>query len=197
MILGEAQAVRIETIPLILGILVVLIGLAIVLDAWTPDGGGIGRERRRRPRVERHRGGEALIGLGVIALGAAIIGRDGWRYSIVVVLVGAVFLVAGAVLNGQYVRQLLVNRGPLRRREDGEDAPLRADVTSRPKVAYPTSPERATPPAKGKPEHTASVTPAPTPSSAVPSPPPPPPSTPPIAPGDGSFHERRSRPRGK
>jgi hypothetical protein len=111
--------VRIETIPLILGILIGLLGIGIIFDAWSPDVTGITKERRRRPRVERHRNGEALIGLGVLALAAAFIGRDSWRYSVLVVIIGAAFLVIGAVLNGRYVRELFVNRGPLRRREEG------------------------------------------------------------------------------
>lgn len=113
---------RIETIPLILGVLIGLLGIGIIFDAWTPDAMNVATERRRRPRVERHRNGEALIGFGVLALAAAFIGRDSWRYSILVVIIGAVFLLIGAVLNGRYVRELFVNRGPLRRRGEGDAA---------------------------------------------------------------------------
>ena len=109
---------RIETVPLILGILIALLGIGIIFDAWTPDA-MIAQERRRQPRVDRHRNGEALIGLGVLALAAAFIGRDSWRYSVLVVIIGAAFLLIGAILNGRYVRALFVNRGPLRRREEG------------------------------------------------------------------------------
>lgn len=111
---------RIETIPLILGILVALLGIGIIFDAWTPEAMSVSRERRRRPRIDRHRNGEALIGLGVLALGAAFIGRDSWRYSVLVVIIGALFLVVGAALNARYVRELFVNRGPLRRRDPNE-----------------------------------------------------------------------------
>jgi hypothetical protein len=114
--------VRIETVPLILGVLVAMLGIGIMFDAWTPDAAGASRERRRRPRVERHRNGEAMIGLGVLGLAAAFIGRDNWRYSILVVIIGALFLIVGAVLNARYVREMFVNRGPLRRREQtGQD----------------------------------------------------------------------------
>jgi len=120
--------VRIETIPLIIGALVGLLGIGIMFDAWTPDTTGVSEERRRRPRIERHRNGEAMIGIGVLGLAAAFIGRDNWRYSILVVIIGALFLVIGAALNARYVRELFVNRGPLRRREESEvdAAPLRA-----------------------------------------------------------------------
>ena len=108
---------RIETLPLILGILVALLGIGIIFDAWSPDAASVSTERRRRPRIERHRNGEALIGFGVLALAAAFIGRDNWRYSVLVVIIGAVFLLVGAILNRQYVWELFVNRGPLRRRD--------------------------------------------------------------------------------
>jgi hypothetical protein len=111
---------RVELIPLILGVLVALLGVGIIFDAWTPDELMVARERRRRPRVERHRGGEALIGFGVLALAAAFIGRDTWRFSTLVVIIGAAFLVLGTVLNFAYVRELVTNRGPLRRRDPAE-----------------------------------------------------------------------------
>jgi hypothetical protein len=110
--------VRIETLPLILGVLIAMLGIGILFDAWSPDAMAVPQERRRRQRIERHRNGEAMIGLGVLALAAAFIGRDNWRYSILVVIIGALFLIVGAALNGRYVRELFVNRGPMRRREE-------------------------------------------------------------------------------
>lgn len=109
--------VKVETYPLIIGIIVALLGIGIIFDAWTPDAASVSQERRRRPRIERHRNGEALIGFGVLALAAAFLGRDNWSYSVLVVIIGAVFLLVGAILNRSYVRELFVNRGPLRRRE--------------------------------------------------------------------------------
>jgi len=109
--------VRIETLPLILGVLIALLGIGIIFDAWSADAPSVSPERRRRPRIERHRNGEALIGLGVLALAAAFIGRDSWRYSVLVVIIGAVFLLVGAILNRRYIAELFVNRGPLRRRD--------------------------------------------------------------------------------
>jgi hypothetical protein len=111
---------RIEIIPLIIGALVGLLGLGILFDAWSPDDAAVTTERRRRPRVERHRSGEALIGFGVLALAGALIGRDSWRFSTLVVMIGAAFLVLGAILNRAYLREAFSNRGPLRRREAAE-----------------------------------------------------------------------------
>jgi hypothetical protein len=121
---------RIEVIPLIIGVLVALLGVGILFDAWSPDTSGVATERRRRPRVERHRGGEALIGFGVLALAAAFLARDTWRFSILVVMIGAGFLLLGTFLNRSYLREAYTNRGPLRRRDhpDGD----RAEAASNP-----------------------------------------------------------------
>lgn len=133
---------RVETLPLILGVIVALLGIGIIFDAWTPDSASVSRERRRRPRIERHRNGEALIGFGVLALAAAFIGRDNWRYSVLVVIIGAAFLLVGALLNGRYVRELFVNRGPLRRREEGASA----DDLPQPQKATTATPVERRPP---------------------------------------------------
>ena len=108
---------RLELIPLIIGIVVGLIGLGVIFDAWTPDEIIVKRERRRRPRVERQRGGEAAIGLGICGMAAAFIGRDTWKYSVVAVIAGTVLLLYGVIRNRRYLGQAISNRGALRRRE--------------------------------------------------------------------------------
>jgi len=107
--------VRVETIPLILGILVALIGVGLIADAWLPEKVLYRSERRRRARAERHLGGEAAIGFGVLCMAAALIGRDTWRFGTVAVIAGALLLVIGAWLNGQFLRERITNRGALRR----------------------------------------------------------------------------------
>ena len=106
---------RVETIPLIIGIIVALIGLAILADAWLPEGMAFGTDRRRQERTERSLGGEACLGLAVLCFAAAIIGRDTWRYGTVAVLVGSVLFVIGAFANRSFLRDRIVNRGALRR----------------------------------------------------------------------------------
>ena len=128
---------RIETLPLILGVLVALLGIGIIFDAWTPDAASVSPDRRRRPRIERHRNGEALIGFGVLALAAAFMGRDSWRYSVLVVMIGALFLLVGAILNGRYVREMFVNRGPLRRRDSFAAEPTAAQAGDTPRPIAP------------------------------------------------------------
>ena len=147
---------RIETVPLIIGILVALLGAGIIFDAWTPDEMVIPKERRRRPRVERHRGGEALIGFGVLALAATFVGRDTWRFSILVSIIGAGFLVLGTALNASYLRELYANRGPLRRRETRPEA-----VVAREQARRADAPPAA--PSDESPAPSASPTPAPPP----------------------------------
>lgn len=95
---------RLELLPLILGVVIGLIGFGLVLDAWVADDIVVPSERRRRPRRERDRWGEALVGLGIMAMGAAFIGRDTWRYSTVTVIAGAVLLLWGTKRNGGYLR---------------------------------------------------------------------------------------------
>jgi hypothetical protein len=110
-----------EIIPLILGALVALLGLALLFDAWTPDEIIVKRERRRRPRIERSRGGETWIGLGVLGMAAAFIGRDTWKYSVIAVIAGSAFLLLGILMNWRYFGSRLSNRGALRRRESSGD----------------------------------------------------------------------------
>ena len=110
---------RIETIPLILGILVALIGLGLLADAWIPEDAAPFRERRRRARTERNLAGEAMIGLGVLCLAAVLISRDTWDYVNVAIIAGGVLLLLGTWLNRRFLRDRIVNRGALRRGEEG------------------------------------------------------------------------------
>ena len=98
---------RMEVIPIVLGVVLGLIGLGLLFDAWAEDGKGSTIERRRLPRQGRDRKGEALLGLGVIAMAAAFFGRDTWKYSIVTVIAGAVLILWGIKRNGTYLRGVL------------------------------------------------------------------------------------------
>ena len=112
----------IEVVPLIAAVVVGLIGLGLIFDAWTPDEIIVKNERRRRPRIERSRGGEALIGLGVLCMAAAFAGRDTWRYSVVAVIAGTALLLLGVVGNRHYLAAVVSNRGALRRRNLATEA---------------------------------------------------------------------------
>jgi uncharacterized membrane protein YjjP (DUF1212 family) len=108
---------NLELIPVIVGGFVGLIGLILVFDAWTPDQTIFRKERRRSPRLERSRGGEAMVGLGVMCMAAAFIGRDTWVYSVVSVIAGTVLLIFGTIASRKYLGEVIGNRGKLRRRE--------------------------------------------------------------------------------
>jgi hypothetical protein len=102
-------------IPIVIGVLVGLIGLAILADAWMPETGRTSSERRRRARAERSLGGEAALGGAVLCMAAALIGRDTWPYTTVAVLAGSVLFLIGLLSNRRYLRERIVNRGALRR----------------------------------------------------------------------------------
>jgi hypothetical protein len=123
------RPVRVETIPLVLGILIALIGLAILADAWLPEEMSFRGERRRSIRVERSVSGEASLGLAVLCMAAAMIGRDSWRYGTVAVIAGSVLFLFGVVQNRTYLRDRIVNRGALRR--GGAPRPLPEPKPSR------------------------------------------------------------------
>jgi hypothetical protein len=107
---------RLEYLPIVFGAIVALAGLGLVADAWLPDRDVLhSRERRRRVRAERHRGGEACVGLAVMLLGAALIGRDTWTISVWLAAAACVFIIAGALLNRRYIREQLDFRGAARR----------------------------------------------------------------------------------
>ncbi|GAC1516939.1 MAG: hypothetical protein NVS1B4_15260 [Gemmatimonadaceae bacterium] len=106
---------RIEIIPVILGMIVFLVGAGIIWDAWKPETMLLSRERRRRQRAERSRPGQALLGGGTVAMGSALIGLDTWRFAVLAVILGAIALVAGAVMNYRFLGEVVSNRGPLRR----------------------------------------------------------------------------------
>jgi hypothetical protein len=109
---------RIEIIPLILAGLVGLMGFALLFDAWTPDNTIIKAERRRAPRIERSRPGEALVGLGVLCMAAAFAGRDTWSYSVIASIAGIVLLVLGSWANRAFLGEAIVHRGSVRRRPE-------------------------------------------------------------------------------
>ena len=97
---------RIEVLPIVLGIVLGFIGLGFLFDAWADDGRPRS-ERRRLPREGRDRKGEAMLGLGVLAMSAAFIGGDTWKYSVLTVIIGAVLMLWGIWRNGAYLRGVL------------------------------------------------------------------------------------------
>lgn len=87
----------------------------MVLDALIPDGTFVSQERRKRDRPERSRHGELLLGVGVLLMSAALIGRDTWRYTNLAILLALILFVGGVFLNYKYVRGLMF--GPVAGRQ--------------------------------------------------------------------------------
>ncbi len=122
---------RAETIPLMLGIVVVLIAAAIIADAIFEEQDSLSAERRRRSRPERSRVGQIVFAAGMLCVAAALIGRDQWRFTTLSVAVAVILVVIGVGLNIRYIRGSLL--GPVlgasskRRRADrsrrGEKTP--------------------------------------------------------------------------
>ena len=106
---------RLEQLPILLGVLVALIGLTILLDAWQAGGVAPLRERRRRTRAVPHKAGQSLVAIGTLCMAAALMGRDTWRWGTISVLMGSAFLIIGAFMNRQYLKEVLLFRGAARR----------------------------------------------------------------------------------
>ena len=124
---------RLELIPILLGICFGVAGIALIADALIPDGTFVSVERRRHSRAPRHAVGELAIGLGTLGVTAALMGGS-WPYAPLVVLGSAILLVVGIVLNWPYVRGFLSHHSaPTRfdpedagQQGSGADAGLRA-----------------------------------------------------------------------
>jgi hypothetical protein len=125
---------RLEHLPIILGLLFVAAGIALIADALLREEPLMMRDRRKRERAPRHRGGQAAIGLGAIFVAAALIGRDDWRYGTVAVLLGVVAFGTGVSLNWRYVVDFML--GPEDRAvvEDDEEEADRPPMKRRSRV---------------------------------------------------------------
>ncbi|HXI97627.1 MAG TPA: hypothetical protein VNG73_01700 [Gemmatimonadaceae bacterium] len=106
---------RLEQLPILIGVLIGLLGLTILLDAWQAGGVAPLRERRRRARATPNKAGQSLVALGTLCMAAALIGRDTWRWGTIAVLAGITLLVFGAILNRTYLKEVLLFRGAARR----------------------------------------------------------------------------------
>lgn len=102
---------RVETIPLILGLLLFLMGAAIIADAVVADDPSHASERRSRERPERSRIGQIVFGVGMLCVAAVLIGRDQWRFTTLAIAIAVVLVVIGVGLNLRYIRGSLL--GPV------------------------------------------------------------------------------------
>jgi hypothetical protein len=114
---------RLEQFPIVLGVIFCLLAAGIIYDAVSPEQARPFRERRRRQRAELNKTGEWFVALGTVALGAALIGRDSWRWGTVAILVGIALLIIGGILNRGFLKEMLLFRGAARRTEEMEVPP--------------------------------------------------------------------------
>ena len=121
---------KLEQLPILLGVLVALIGLTVLLDAWQEGGVAPLRERRRRARAVPHKGGQTLVALGMLGMAASLIGRDTWQYGTISVLGGIILLIIGAIMNRAYLKEVLLFRGAARRGDEGSDKNSRLRIKS-------------------------------------------------------------------
>jgi hypothetical protein len=126
---------RLEHIPLFLGLLFVVAGIALIADALLREQPLTVSDRRKRSRAPRHRGGQVAIGVGTLFVAAALFGRDGWRYGTVAMLLGVVAFGIGVWLNWGYVKAFML--GPEARPsplDDGLDGAETPRMTRRARV---------------------------------------------------------------
>jgi len=120
---------RLEQLPILIGVLIALLGLTILLDAWQAGGVAPLRERRRRARAVPNKAGQSLVALGTLCMAAALIGRDTWRWGTIAVLTGITLLVVGAILNRIYLKEVLLFRGAARRGQGETNSRLNQTTT--------------------------------------------------------------------
>ena len=114
---------KLEQVPLVLGVLVCLLALGIIYDAVSPAAARPFRERRRRQRAEINTPGEWLVALGTASLGISLIGGEDWRWATIAVIAGVVLLLLGVAMNWSFLREVLLFRGAARRTEEMEVPP--------------------------------------------------------------------------
>ena len=101
---------RLELLPTILGVLFGVLGGILLLDAWLPERVAAS-ERRRLPRRERDRRGEALLGLGVLAMAVTFLAGDDWKYSVLAAIAGLLLLLWGTKRTADYLKGVFTRRG--------------------------------------------------------------------------------------
>lgn len=118
-----------EQVPILLGVLMALIGLTILLDAWQTGGMAPLRERRRRTRTVPHKAGQSFVALGTLCMAAALMGRDTWRWGTISVLAGILLLLTGVIMNRAYLKEVLLFRGAARRGQGDQNSRLNQTPT--------------------------------------------------------------------
>lgn len=125
---------RLEYLPIVLGVFVILVGAAVIYDAVSPEASRPFRERRRRQRATINVPGEWMVALGTISLGVSLIGNEVWRWTTIAVITGVVLIVFGTLLNYAFLREMLLFRGAARRTEEHEAQPVAPPAKDHPNL---------------------------------------------------------------
>jgi hypothetical protein len=115
---------RLEHIPIVLGVIAALLAAFVLYDAFSPESARPFRERRRRQRAELNVPGQILVGVGIASLAVALFGGERWRWTTIAVMTGTALIILGGVLNRGYLREMLLFRGAARRTEEHEVPPV-------------------------------------------------------------------------
>jgi hypothetical protein len=109
---------------MVLGIVLLLLGTALVLDAWVPKPPPPTPDRRHRPRTPLDPVGELAAGIGVGLLGIAFLAHN-TRFETLIIIAAAICVSFGALKNWKYFREVLLFR--------------RSEVSQEPKIAEESS----------------------------------------------------------
>lgn len=115
-----------ETIPRVIGFLLVLVALYIVWLTVMAPRVRIRADRRRRIRPRPSSAAMTCLALAVAMMGVVMMASDGWRYSTILIFCATAYLLVSAFLSRHYLKDFLTSRGELRRRPESEQSvPLR------------------------------------------------------------------------
>ena len=136
---------KLEQFPIVFGILVLLIAIAIAYDSMSPEERRPFRERRRRQRAELNRTGEMFVALGTASVAAALVGRDSWRWGNIAIFTAVALLIVGAAFNHNFLREMLLFRGASRRAAPDEAPPTIGEAPNNSAPAPKTNDARLSP----------------------------------------------------
>ena len=115
-----------EVLPFLGGLLAAIAGGALVADAALIDE-PVAAERRKAPRPERSRVGQACLGASLVCAALVLLSGGASPFAIAATFVGTALLVAGVVLNWHYLLDLINGPASRARSSSGKDKSRRSD----------------------------------------------------------------------
>jgi hypothetical protein len=100
----------------VVGLFATIAAALLIADAISAPAPPPLEERRRRDRAPRNRPGEALVGLGLSGMAAALFAMGRWPWGGIAALAGLACLILGSWLNRRLLVESLRFRGASRRR---------------------------------------------------------------------------------